>query len=278
MDKENLDMAYAAGALDGDGSFYICRRENKKSIKYVAGVNIGKSSKQLIDFFSDRFEGNIDQRGDHYRFAISCSKRLIPFLEKIIPYINTKKNQAAILLNWLKEGMPNKEETYLAFKNINQERVDELEPANDCIIEEPLKWAYLAGLMDTDGCFMINKRNNHNKMKSPNHTARISFGEVDARPLSYIKNVFPFGTVNKKDYSNTKNGRFVWELVVIEEIKEFLNRILPYMLVKKPNAEILLNFCINRSPTKKGHRFGVPPEELAFREKCYEELQKYQRR
>lgn len=278
MEKENLDMAYAAGALDGDGSFFICRREDKEHVKYVAGANIGKSSKQLIDFFSKNFEGNIDQKGEHYRFSINSGKRLIPFLEKILPYINTKKDQVEFMLDWLKEGMPNKENTYIEFKKINHNHVDVINFSCNEIVEDSIKWSYLAGLMDTDGSFMLHKRINHSSMKSPNYTAKISFGEVDARPINYIKSVFPFGSVNKKDYSTTKKGRFVWELVVVDEIKQFINRILPYLKVKKPNAEILLEFCNNRNPVKKGHRFGIPPEELFFREKCYQELQKYQRR
>ena len=84
--------------------------------------------------------------------------------------------------------------------------------------------------------------------------------------------------MNLKDSSVVEGGRYVWELVVKEEIIEFINRLLPYMRVKKPNAEIVLDFCKNYKATKKGHRFGVPPEELAFREKCYQDLQKLQRR
>lgn len=278
MEKEQLNMAYAAGALDGDGSFYICRREDKSYVKYVPGAGVGKSCKELIDFFMESFSGNVSQRGDHYVWSISCATRMIPFLERVLPRLKTKKEQAKCLLQWMKDGMPSKEEAYLQMKSINSHTVKSVEPPNYKIDEDHIKWAYLAGLMDTDGSFMIHKRIGHNGMKSPNYLAKVSYGEVDARPHNFIRSVFPFGSMNLKDSSVVEGGRYVWELVVKEEIIEFINRLLPYMRVKKPNAEIVLDFCKNYKATKKGHRFGVPPEELAFREKCYQDLQKLQRR
>ena len=106
MEKEQLNMAYAAGALDGDGSFYICRREDKSYVKYVPGAGVGKSCKELIDFFMESFSGNVSQRGDHYVWSISCATRMIPFLERVLPRLKTKKEQAKCLLQWMKDGMP----------------------------------------------------------------------------------------------------------------------------------------------------------------------------
>lgn len=276
--EQEQEMAYAAGALDGDGSFYICRRESKDSIRYVAGAGIGKSCKELIDFFMDKFSGNISQREDHHTWAISCSVRMIPFLERVVPYLTTKKGQAKCLLKWLKDGMPDKEETYLQMKKINQHVDRAVNAPGYKVIDDPIKWAYVAGLMDTDGSFMIHKRMNHNGMKNPNYVAKISYGENDSRPHNFIRSIFPFGSVTHKDSSTADGGRYVWELIVKEEMIDFISRLLPYMKVKRSNAEIVLEFCKNFKPVKKGHRFGVPPEELAFREKCYQDLQKFQRR
>lgn len=278
MEKEQLDMAYAAGAIDGDGSLFICRRESSDSVKYVAGANIGKSCKELIDFFQEKFSGNMDKNGGHYRWGISSSIRMIPFLERIVPYLVTKKEQAETLLKWFRDGMPDKEETYIQMKKINGYTVKAIDTPSYKLDENPLKWAYLAGLMDTDGSFMINKRLGHNGMKNPNYLPKVSYGESDSRPLTFIRQVFPFGSVLQKESSSVKGGRFVWELVVKDEISDFISRLLPFMKVKKPNAEIVLDFCRNFKPVKKGHRFGIPPEELTFREKCYQDLQRYQRR
>ena len=78
-----LDHAYAAGAMEGDGSLYICCRGGKY-IKYVAGAVIGKSSKELADFFVSAFGGTVNIRKDQHRWSISSTVRMIPFLQAVI--------------------------------------------------------------------------------------------------------------------------------------------------------------------------------------------------
>jgi hypothetical protein len=277
--RKEIDTAYAAGAMEGDGSFFICRRGGKY-IKFVAGAGIGKSSKELAGFFVSTFSGTVNIRGDQHRWSISSSLRMIPFLEAIIPYLQMKKERAQYLLEWLKEGMQDKENSYSRMKELNEEVIKKIVSPGDIysVDEDPIKWAYIAGLMDTDGSFMISKRMAHNGMKNPNYLAKISYGEKDIRPPSFVRKTFPFGVISLKDNDKCVNGRFVWELVVKEDMIAFIKRILPYMKVKKQNAEILLKFCENYKPVRKGHRFGIPQEELEFREKCYQDLHKFQRR
>lgn len=273
-----LDHAYAAGAMEGDGSFYICCRGGKY-IKYVAGAGIGKSSKELADFFVSAFSGTVNIRRDQHRWSISSSVRMIPFLEAVIPYLQMKKDRAIFLLDWLKQGMPNKEFAYSRMKELNEETCKETcISIGDSIDEDPIKWAYIGGLMDTDGSFMISKRIGHNGMVNPNYIAKISYGEKDARIPSFIRTIFPLGVIALKNNDGCVGGRFVWELVIKKDMCAFINRVLPFLKVKKQNAEILLNFCDNCKPVRKGHRFGIPKEELEFRENCYQDLKKFQRR
>lgn len=276
----NIDNAYAAGAMEGDGSFYITRTNYKGCTRFVAGAGIGKSSKELAGFFVSSFSGNLYTRKEQHKWSVSCTPRVVPFLESVIPYLVMKKERAIFLLDWLKNGMPEKENAYNQMKILNAKVDKELTPLNpnETVDDDPLKWAYIAGLMDTDGSFLINKRHGHNGMKSPSYMTRVSYGEKDVRTPSFIQKTFALGCINLKDNNKCVNGRFVWELVVKEEIIDFINRVLPYLKVKKPNAEILLNFCKNYNPMKKGHRFGIPKEELEFREKCYQDIKKHQRR
>lgn len=277
--NSDLDNAYAAGAMEGDGSFYICKRGGKY-IKYVAGASIGKSGKELAGFFVSIFGGTVNIKANHHVWSISSSLRMIPFLESIVPYLQMKKDRVEYLIDWLKNGMLDKENAYLKMKELNGKVDKKLIPLlHKCSIDEDQnKWAYIAGLMDTDGSFMISKRLGHNGMKNPNYLAKVSYGEKDVRTPSFIKSTFPFGVISEKDNHNCINGRFVWELVVKNDICKFIRRVLPYLKVKKQNAEILLNFCENYKPVRIGHRFGIPEEELKFREKCHQDLSKLQRR
>ena len=275
MEKEE-QMAYAAGCMEGDGSFFIMRRQSPKCTRYVAGANIGKSSKELIAFFIGLFGGNVSYRGDHCRWQVSSDIRTRPFLESIVPYLQMKKDRAIYLLNWLKEGMKDKEKSYDEMKDLN-EKVDRF--SVDCglnVINEPWKWAYIAGLMDTDGSFMISKRSQGTK--SPVYAAKVSYAEIDRRPVHFLQNISSMGTIAIKENGNCPQKRFVWEMVIKDQICDFIRNLIPYLNVKKKNAEVVLKFCENVKPMTKGHRFGVPKEELEFRETCFQELKPLQRR
>jgi len=276
MEKEE-QMAYAAGCMEGDGSFFIVKRQSPKCIRYVAGANIGKSSKELIAFFVSLFSGNISNRGEHCRWQVFSEVKTRPFLESIVPYLRMKKDRAVFLLEWFRSGMANKQESYEKMKDLNKKVCRDLCVDEHIFFEDdPKSWAYIAGLMDTDGSFMISKR--MKGTKSPAYTAKISYGEIDSRPCAFIKNCFKYGKIVMKDNDNTKEGRFVWELVVKDQICAFIQKVLPYLLVKKRNAEIVLKFCENMKPMTEGHRFGIPKGELEFRESCFQELKPLQRR
>jgi hypothetical protein len=275
--KKEEQMAYAAGCMEGDGSFFISKRKSPNCIRYVAGANIGKSSKELIAFFVNLFGGNISYRGEHARWQVASEVRTKPFLESILPYLKMKKDRALFLLDWFKSGMDNKEESYENMKTLNKKICKELSVEESIFSEgTSIDWAYIAGLMDTDGSFMITKR--VKGTKNPWHTAKVSYGEIDSRPCSFIKKCFKYGKIVKKENGNTNEGRFVWELVVKDQICSFIRKIIPYLLVKKRNAEIVLKFCENMNPMTEGHRFGIPKEELEFRESCFQELKPLQRR
>lgn len=275
--KREEQMAYAAGCMEGDGSFFIVKRSSPTCIRYVAGANIGKSSKELIAFFLGLFGGNVSNRGEQCRWHVNSEIRTRPFLEAIFPYLKMKKDRVEFLLDWFRSGMINKLESYERMKELNQTICKDFSEEDFIFFpDDPKNWAYIAGLMDTDGSFMISKRILGNK--SPSYTAKISYGEIDSRPCSFIKKCFKYGKVVIKDNENTRQGRFVWELVVKDQICLFIRKILPYLIVKKRNAEIVLKFCENMKPMTEGHRFGVPKDELEFRESCFQELKPLQRR
>lgn len=273
---KEIEMAYAAGAFDGDGTVSISRIKRKNSIGYIAQAAVTKSCDKLSIFFADKFGGNLRSCGNQRRWDISCSKRVIPFLERIIPYLQYKKERAKFVYEWLINGMQDKEEAYQRAKIINSTYSADFTLKDDKEIDEdPIRWAYIAGLLDTDGSFCINKRLTVKGV--PKYEAKINFTEKDPLSVSFVYNTFPFG-VAKEEKNKLCGYRYAWNLVVKEDMIQFIKRIIPYMKTKKINAEILLNFCENSKPVRKGHRFGVPEEELQFREKCYLDLQKHQRR
>jgi hypothetical protein len=72
--------------------------------------------------------------------------------------------------------------------------------------------------------------------------------------------------------SKTSSGfHFQFGIYGKKDCAEFIKRILPYLVGKKENAKTLLDFCEN-SKDSKYCKAGIPEEELAFREECYQKL------
>lgn len=102
--------------------------------------------------------------------------------------------------------------------------------------------AYIAGFFDGEGCIRGVKGNS----KYRNHRIWIIVVQKDPFILRYIQSYFNFGGV---DYRKNNN---IWRYYVNnrEEVKEFLNSLLPYLLGKKAQADVALEF-IRRATNEK---------------------------
>lgn len=52
---KNIDLAYAAGYVDGDGCFHIGRRGNK----FITHFVISSTNREVLLWFQERFQGSI---------------------------------------------------------------------------------------------------------------------------------------------------------------------------------------------------------------------------
>jgi len=270
------DKAYLAGVIDGDGCMYIskvARKDKPQGCMYVPGISVVKSSEDLIKKVSSLINGSVCVKGKQYRWYCNSKNRCASAIPIVFTHLRSKKEQAKIVLKFCLGEMGG-EDAYNVCQYLNKVH-DETKIDTTCRTrtETPERWAYIAGLMDTDGCFMISKRDlSRRGCINPTYVAKISFGETDSRTTSAIWESFPKGSITYKQ------GRQVWELVISSEIIEFIEKILPYMTAKKKNAEVLLGYCQNYAPMRKGAHLGISRETLDFREKCYQNLLVLQRR
>lgn len=270
------EKAYLAGVVDGDGTIYmskVTRKDHAKGFLYIPGLGIGKSSRELIEKVSSLLDGSMYSRGKNYRWYCNSRNRCSKAIPNILPYLRSKKEQAETVLKFC-FGEIDADDAYDRCKYLNKTHdTTKIDVSIRSSTERPESWAYIAGLMDTDGAFMISKRDLSNRgCVNPRYTGKVSFGETDSRTTRAIWESFPKGSIIYKQ------GRQVWELVVNSEMIEFIEKILPYMIAKKRNAEVLLDFCKNYTPMKKGAHLGMSKEVLHFREKCYQDLLLLQRR
>lgn len=104
---EAIDLAYAAGIVDGEGCIMA-----KPDRRHVHGTNYQLTCKiemaelETILWFQAKFGGGINKPKrsrsyfrQTYRWEI-CGKRCLEFLARIEPYMKGKKAQALVALSW----------------------------------------------------------------------------------------------------------------------------------------------------------------------------------
>lgn len=150
-------------------------------------------------------------------------------------------------------------------------------------------WAYIAGIMDADGCFMITRHKRKTQRKDYPHkvdnwswtylpSVKICMVEPEAIDLLY-KN-YGLGTLTLNGARPTRpNSRpiYQWGIRNRKQIIPFLEKILPYLRVKKERAQFLLDYCntAKNIDDRCSRYFGLDKEELVYREESYQKMREF---
>jgi hypothetical protein len=298
--KDKLDMSYVAGLMDGDGSFSISKgKPDAVSPLYKPLIQLGSLHSELVKWLKEKFRGIIVcspgkicedgiKRRDFYRWRIEGRERCKKFIENICIYLKVKKGRAEFLLDYIlgnpfkrspvplsKDICNVRESSYIKMKEFNDSRsyYNLITRKNARYMSEDLIfWSYLAGLIDTDGSLSIRKNKAQGDDKNYRYSSFIQLGMNDVRGLNFIKENCPYGRFKILKARTCVTGfTNKWIVQNRENIKEILLKIIPFLKVKKEQAEILLFFCKNYKPVQ--HRqSSIPKEELEFRENCYKKL------
>jgi hypothetical protein len=104
---------------------------------------------------------------------------------------------------------------------------------------------YLAGLLDGEAYFGLMPRRgmeNGYERKGYHPALKMAFKNQDAEILIALKEKYG-GHLNYRGYSGRSQPSTQWELKGKKALKEFLPKVIPYMILKKAQAELLLEFC-----------------------------------
>jgi hypothetical protein len=300
MESENIKMAYVAGIMDGDGSFSIIKHKTDASPLYYPFLQFANWRKEIIDFLKVEFGGNITIRSAYIGkdgsegkslmvWRLRSNDNVLPVINRLIPFLKIKSERAQFLRRFIEElpfvrgrrvpieKLEEKERFYIgmmqsndwtSFNNSISSKVASV------VSEEGEFWAYVAGLMDTDGSFSV-KKQVHNKgtwVINPRYMPVISLAMSDARAINYVRENFPFGKLYIPRNTSCSNGfHYQYGIYTKKESIEFLKRVIPFLKAKKANAEVLLHFC-ESSVNTLSCRKGIDPKELKFRDNCYVKL------
>lgn len=119
--------------------------------------------------------------------------------------------------------------------------------------------SYLAGFLDGEGCIQISKtqRKNYN----PEYHLSLTASQIHPEPLKMLKYKFGGSIFVRK--SSTGRNLGVWG-VSAKQAAKVLEEILPYLVVKKEQAELAILFQKSVKPT--GTNRPLTSEEVEKRE------------
>lgn len=141
------------------------------------------------------------------------------------------------------------------------------------ISKDPIILSYIAGILDGEGYIGIDRQNasaKHSKRRNDFFRLNVQVKATDKRMTDFL--MLHIGGYYRTENRRTVNGRMVhtWG-VDSARAEQVLQTMLPYMVCKKDQAELCLNF--RKSFGNKNHcHFGTPPDVIAFRQSCYEKI------
>lgn len=296
----NTKLSYIAGVLDGDGSFSLIKKqEGNGSPMYYPLIQLANADRGLIDFIVSGLGGATYTRKPHtskegfkrqasHQWKLEKSIKCLPFLNEIAPFLIMKKERAEFLRDYIiqnpfKRGsnritsdiLMKRERSYQKMLNFNEKPTiyteKLIQKRHVKTSQDPLFWAYVAGLMDTDGSFSIKKESKKKGCNNPVYAPSILLSMTDAKSIYHIVNNYLLGRVFVVKAKSAKNGYcFRFGIYSRGDAIDFLKRCIPYLRVKKQIAEQVLDFCENFK-SYCGPRI-TPQSQLDFREKCYQNI------
>ncbi|KKL64921.1 hypothetical protein LCGC14_2160140 [marine sediment metagenome] len=102
----------------------------------------------------------------------------------------------------------------------------------------PVELAYIAGLLDGEGCITIVK-GHHRRLHpnwSPEYALHISISNQFVPALEYLKSATGLGSIQRDRGKN-----FKW-LISCQQAAEFLKVIKPHLLIKAKQADVAIKF------------------------------------
>jgi hypothetical protein len=149
-------------------------------------------------------------------------------------------------------------------------------------------WAYIAGVMDSDGCFMITRHNRKTLKRistklikvnkwSATYTASAKLNQIQREAIDLIVNESGFGKIRLEGARLSRPNSspiYTWSIRKNEEIISFLEKVIPWLRIKKNRAEFLLEYCKTIKPCAHPH-YGLSKEELDYREQSYIKMRKF---
>ena len=264
MKTENI-RAYAAGYIDGDGCIYLGKTIQKPKMitVYEYSIQIVSVKRPILDHFKDIWGGNVRKKpfkpNHKDAFCWTIKGRIAAyFMQDIHLFLVEKNIQASLFLYFsslvhcnnfktidqtlinVREELINNIRKEKHLNNlITKESIDALKERQCIITPGEIDYPYLAGLIDSEGCFRIKKWKPKNR---PNHVYNITveIGNTKLPVLPWLIERFG-GSVVFIPAKTNKRASATWTLSAAA-LYEILPKIRPFLVSKKEVCDKLIEF------------------------------------
>jgi hypothetical protein len=274
LDQERF--AYLAGLIDTDGHIRV-------NEELHLDIGITNTHPGIMEWLGDNIEGGsvywrngkigdtinsviVKSRRSFALFRIVQIDRAIGFLRKIAPYLVQKRDQANLILQTYDAGHTFRdiEYTIKSMKkiryNLKLYRKDYSNNIQD-IRMSPLDWAYLAGSLDGDGCMMTS-------YNYGSYTASLILTTINPDLLKWLNEHNLYPSINHRKTGSVFLYNYYWH---DEQMCYYiLKNIAPYLIIKKDQAELLLDYIPNRLKLNISDRDSVKKRLSTLKQ--YQEL------
>ncbi len=136
--------------------------------------------------------------------------------------------------------------------------------------------AYVAGIIDGEGCIGIRKTKQAGSMKSTRYAGTLTIGSTSRVLIERVINAFGIGCVTHRFATRTKKGCFIWT-IESRNARNVLSLVRPFLVVKRAQADLLIEFVDGFESFEGGRpgKFGgqrVSESELARRARTYSRM------
>jgi len=130
---------------------------------------------------------------------------------------------------------------------------------------------YLAGLLDGEGYFgIMNKYTASRRYYTPAIKMTLTTPDIIKElVIKFEGNVY----VRKFPGKNQKDA-WCWDNKTWKQVAKVLDYVYPYLIIKRPQAEILKEFLTTKSNKQNYGSSGIPPEIMERRKKLYQLIRK----
>lgn len=263
VDVKERTKAYVAGLTDAEGCLDIEKHYQTKPPHhdcFYPTIGISNTNRAVIEFVAERFGGTCSFKGytrvgtPLYRWRTQGKEHLSRFLEDISPYLTIKKREYNILREFLSLGKihnsKRRKELYDQIKWVHHDRSVETDTSKFESWKSNLIHAYHAGLLDGENTLSLQCY--PNSKGSPNFKKTIIFTNTF---LPVVEQFLLYGgNIRVTPATGNRVAKYDWQVCDKHDQEKFLLKMLPYLIVKREPAKILLEYLRIDGPNPSKRR------------------------